>query len=167
MNHFFDIRQVQSAMESQLAFFFRILSDAEELDLFHPHPFTSQQASVIANCSGKDFYVLMMLEDSVVGYGMLRGWDEGYDIPSLGITIHPKFRGLGIGNLMMQYLHVVARLKGCQKIRLRVKKGNTRARRLYEKFGYQFTEDSTEYSIGLVQLKSPDRSKAWQMENAE
>lgn len=143
-------------MVSQLAFFFKILADAGEGDLFQPHFFTPEQASFIANYDGKDFYALIMCEGDIIGYGMLRGWDEGYDIPSLGITIHPKYRGYGIGNLMMQYLHVIAMLKRCRKIRLRVRKGNKRARQLYEKFGYQFSEDSLEYSIGFVDLKIPE-----------
>lgn len=156
MNHILDITQAKPSMESQLAFFFNILADADEGDLFQPHPFTPKQASFIANYNGKDLYALVIYEGDVVGYGMLRGWDEGYDIPSLGITIHPKFRRCGIGNLMMQYLHIVARLKGCKNIRLRVRRGNLRARRLYEKFGYKFSEDSSEYSTGLVELKIPE-----------
>jgi ribosomal protein S18 acetylase RimI-like enzyme len=42
----------------------------------------------------------------IVGYGMLRGWDEGYSVPSLGILVRAEACGQGIGKLLMEHLHL-------------------------------------------------------------
>jgi ribosomal protein S18 acetylase RimI-like enzyme len=142
-------------MEGLIADFFQILEEAQEGDFFQPHPFTSEQAAIIANYPGKDFYALVVYKGKMIGYGLLRGWDEGHDIPSLGISIHPVFRGAGIGLLLMHYLHAVATLKGAVNMRLRVNKINHRAKQLYEKLGYVFEEDNEDYLVGFLKLKQP------------
>ena len=60
---------------------------------FHPHPFTTEAARERAAYTGKDLYYVVIEGDEILGYGMLRGWDEGYEVPSLGIVIHPAHRG--------------------------------------------------------------------------
>src|SRR5260370_17907272 len=70
---------------------------------FHPHPFTASEARARAHYVGQDLYALMTFSGEVLGYGMLRGWDEGYSIPSLGIYISPGHRGTGASRLLMNY----------------------------------------------------------------
>ena len=152
MNQALEIRRANPEMETQIADFFRALAKSEDSDFFQPHPFTIDEAHAIANYYGRDFYAFILYDGNAIGYGMLRGWDEGYVIPSLGISIHPDFRGVGIGLLLIHYLHAVALLMDCKKIRLRVNKENYRARRLYEKLGYQFEESSGKYLVGFAQL---------------
>ena len=148
-----EIRRTIPEMETQIVNLFRILADAQESDYFQPHPLTPEHASIIANYHGNDFYSFALLNDIAIGYGMLRGWDDGYDIPSLGLTIHPQFRGVGIGSLLIHYLHTVAMLRGCDNIRLRVNNYNYRAIKLYKKLGYEFKEDSKDYLLGFLKLK--------------
>ena len=153
MNWSLDILRAVPEMEDQIFTLFRVLAEEQESAFFHPHPFTSEQASIIANYSGKDFYAFVLHNGSAIGYGMLRGWDEGYAIPSLGLSVHPDFRGAGLGRLLVQYLHVVASLRDCRIVRLRVRKDNYRAKRLYEMQGYRFEEDHEEYLTGYIHLK--------------
>ncbi len=61
-----------------------------------------------------------MHEGSIVAYGMLRGWDEGYETPSLGIAVHSEWQARGVGRRMMEHLHQVARVRGAKRIRLKV-----------------------------------------------
>jgi ribosomal protein S18 acetylase RimI-like enzyme len=79
--------------------------------------------------------------DVVIGYGMLRGWDEGYSIPFLGISIHPSHHGKGYGKIMMNHLHRIAYDCGVRSIKLKVYKDNIGAISLYKKLGYILTED--------------------------
>src|SRR6185436_21131730 len=106
-------------------FFAALTQDAEAVAIFHPHPFTPEHALTIANYNGRDYYAGMLIGDEMVAYGMLRGWDEGFEIPSLGIVVGASYRGLGLGRGMMDYLHAVARDRGAITIRLKVYKSNT------------------------------------------
>ena len=100
---------------------------------------TCEHAEVICNHRGLDIYCGAFLEDEVlVAYGILRGWDEGFEIPSLGILVSRPHRGRGIGRRVMNALHSLARLRGAESVRLRVAPGNSAARALYEAMGYVF-----------------------------
>jgi len=124
-----------------LADFFLVLIKSDTTKQFHPHPFSTQEASRICSYVGRDLYCAAVAGGEVIGYGMLRGWDEGYDVPSLGIAIHPNYSGAGLGMAFMHYLHSCVRLRGAKRIRLRVYPDNLRAVRLYEKLGYRFEEE--------------------------
>jgi [ribosomal protein S18]-alanine N-acetyltransferase len=132
-----EIRVLSPEWERPLASFFSSTGRAAE-DLFHPHPFTDEQAKLLTHYSGKDLYYLFVDGVDILAYGMLRGWDEGYDVPSLGIVVHPDARGQGVGEVFMHFLHSAARKKGARKIMLKVYKENAAAYKLYLKLGYQF-----------------------------
>ena len=75
----------------------------------------------------------------MVGYIMLRGWDEGFQIPSLGICVHPAWQGFGVGRLLMQAAICVARLRRSPAVRLKVYPDNLRAIELYRSLGFTFS----------------------------
>jgi len=135
-----------------LSIFFQWLKDSGETHYFAPHPFTKEMAQCIARYEGKDLYYLLVDDLEILGYGMLRGWEEGYEIPSLGIFIHPNVRKCGFGQLMMHFLHSVSKYKGAPKVRLSVHPENQDAVRLYEKIGYHFTEEHEGRKVGFLSL---------------
>ena len=141
---------------SSLAHFFAQLSaDSIAASLFHPHPFTVEQAKIVAGYSGRDYYAAAFVGEEIAAYGMLRGWDEGYAIPSLGIAVAPAHRGSGIGRLMMDYLHAVARLSGAPSIMLKVYKSNEAAVQLYRRMRYVLTDLNEREWRGTFQLSQP------------
>ena len=104
---------------------------------FSPHPFDREAVARIAGHRGRDRYLVGRFgKGALVAYGMLRGWDAGYDVPSLGISVHPSVRGRGVGALMMETLHAEALRAGARAVRLRVHPHNMAALGLYERFGY-------------------------------
>ena len=105
---------------------------------FRPHPFTAAEARRIASLDGRDVYTLMFADGRPVAYGMLRGWDEGFETPSLGIAVRTEAHRRGFGHLMMGHLREIARTHGAETVRLRVHRDNERARRLYESLGYRY-----------------------------
>lgn len=105
---------------------------------FRPHPFTEAQARRIAEHPGRDVYLLLLVAGRPIGYGMLRGWDEDYATPSLGIAIRTSEQRRGYGRALMGELHRVAREVGCDQVRLRVHEDNVPARRLYEGLDYEY-----------------------------
>jgi RimJ/RimL family protein N-acetyltransferase len=109
-----------------------------DTEFFRPHPFTAHQAQQIASRQGKDVYALLLMGGQAVAYGMLRGWDEGFATPSLGIAVRTSEQRKGYGRALMAWLHDEARRRGASRIRLRVHPENVHARRLYERLGYRY-----------------------------
>jgi len=133
------------------ALFARIRLDASSIH-FHPHPFTDDEAKARAAYRGSDFYALMLWGKDVIGYGFLRGWDEGYETPSLGIYVVDAHRGSGAAKALMDYLHRAAKLRGARCVRIRVHPDNARALRFYRKLGYRFlSELENDQLVGLCE----------------
>lgn len=105
---------------------------------YNPHPFTEGQAALIAGYRGNDVYLGAWVKGVLAGYGMLRGWDQGYAVPSLGIYVAPAHRGTGLAKRIMHALRAMAEMRDAPSIRLRVREDNAIARRLYEACGYEF-----------------------------
>ena len=97
---------------------------------FQPHALTPGAARRLGQHSARDVYAMLLTDGRPVAYGMLRGWDEGYKTPSVGIAVRRSARGKGYGRLMMAHLHHKARARGATQLRLRVHPDNVLARRL-------------------------------------
>lgn len=138
--------------ENALVEFFRALVRSGGDREFHPHPLTADEAARRCSYAGRDLYYVLVDGGQVLGYGMLRGWDEGYDVPSLGIALHPSERGRGLGKAFMHFLHAAAKRRGAVRVRLRVYPHNTRAVRLYQQLGYRFDSEEGGQLVGFLQL---------------
>jgi GNAT superfamily N-acetyltransferase len=120
---------------------------------FRPHPFTANEARRIVKRSGRDVYALLIEDGLAVAYGMLRGLDEGYAVPSLGIAVRTSAHGRGLGRAMMAHLHAEAGRRGATVVRLRVRPDNLVARRLYESLGYAYAGHDRGELVMLVGLQ--------------
>lgn len=147
-----EYRRLSSDWQEPLKKFFRSLVGSRDIEHFHPHSFTDQVAEYLANYSGPDLYYIIAEGKTVLGYGMLRGWEEGHETPSLGIIIDSSVRGIGLGKSFMYFLHSVAHRKGANRIRLKVYPNNIVAIRLYEDLGYRFTEEEAGQLVGVYEL---------------
>jgi ribosomal protein S18 acetylase RimI-like enzyme len=132
--------------------FFATLTGAGIDRFFHPHPFDASEARRRTSYTGRDEYHIGEHRGSIVAYGMLRGWDDGFEIPSLGVVVHPDWQGRGIGGRMMEYLHGVARRRGVTHVRLKVYPENEAALGLYERLGYDFAETQQGQRVGVFTL---------------
>jgi len=92
---------------------------------------------MIALTPHQDRYYAAFMEEKIVGLVMLRGWDEGYAIPSLGILVDREHQGVGIGNLLMRHAIREARINSVCTIRLSVYGSNHLARKMYENCGFR------------------------------
>lgn len=119
---------------------------------FYPHPFDRENAERIASYRGQDVYLVAWEDSRPVAYGLLRGWDAGYAIPSLGVAVRPDCEGRGYGKAMLIALHQAARAKGATAVRLRVHPDNVRARRLYDLFGYRAAGEERGETVMFLKL---------------
>jgi ribosomal-protein-alanine N-acetyltransferase len=79
-------------------------------------------------------YVVILMDNQVIGYGGM--WlilDEGH---ITNIAVHPEFRGLGAGNLIMESLIKTCLAEDIIALTLEVRASNTVAQNLYYKYGF-------------------------------
>lgn len=126
-------------------------------NFFHPHGFSTTDACEIVQLSaeGLDEYWVAVDGSRVIAYGLLRGWREGYAVPSAGIAVGPADRGRGHARTMMQHLHAIARTRGARQVRLKVDRRNESAIRLYESLGYTLKPHDDHELLGLCDLADP------------
>lgn len=139
------------------AFFEAIASDDAVTAFFHPHPFTLEQAQWVCGRGPelRDRYLVATEgeEPAIVGYAMLRGWDEGYDIPAFGVCVRPDRQARGLGRLLLEHAIGVAKAAGAARMMLKVHRDNAGARRLYESAGFVFAPGrETEQIVGYKEL---------------
>lgn len=148
------IRLVQERAAS-LAQFLRDLKDSGDEAFFSPHGGDAGAIREMLGSARRDLYYLVVEGERVLAYGLLRGWDEGFAIPSLGIAVHPAVKGVGLGRLLMDFLHLAAARRGADKIRLRVHRDNVKAIALYRSLGYEIGQDAQEpdYLLGFKTLR--------------
>jgi [ribosomal protein S18]-alanine N-acetyltransferase len=149
-----EIRGLAPEWEVGLRELCRALEAANERRFFAPHPFDEAELQRRVHYRGLDHYSVVVLGSRVCGYGLLRGWDEGFTVPSLGLAIHPAARGRGLAELLMVFLHAVARHRGAQRVRLRVQPDNTRALALYRRLGYAFEQSGGGLLVGFKELSA-------------
>ncbi len=149
-----EFSRITERHEPALAAFFADLVGRGDERLFHPHPLTAEHATRLAAYRGRDLYYVATRGEAVLAYGLLRGWDEGFDVPSLGIAVHPAARGHGLARPFMLFLHAAARLRGARRIRLKVYPYNTPARSLYESLGYRLEPGADGQLVGFCALEA-------------
>lgn len=145
--------RLSSVWGKELTGFFEDLKCSGDDVFFSPHAVDADSIEKIAGYDGKDLYYLLIEQNQILGYGLLRGWDEGYAVPSLGIAIHPSARGQRLGKVLMDMLHVLAARRGADRVRLRVRTNNEKALNLYKMLGYVFELDANQPDF-LVGFKS-------------
>lgn len=126
---------------------------------FHPHAFDRDSLDALCR-SGPgpcDEYRVATEQGRVVAYGMLRGWSAGFEVPSLGIAVHPAGRGRGVARALMMHLHDVARHRGAVRVRLKVYRDNAPAIRLYTALGYRLEPLNDREFVGFAELARPGR----------
>ncbi len=134
--------------ESLITFFAEINTEEYTRD-FSPFTFDPDMAQRICNHQGRDLYYAILMHDrEVAGIGMLRGWDEGYDVPSIGLCILKRYQNRGVGTLMLAFLEMVLGIRGCTRVMLKVRRDNAKAKKLYEDKKYMFEEYDDIYLIG-------------------
>jgi RimJ/RimL family protein N-acetyltransferase len=83
-----------------------------------------------------DLYYGVYWGEELTGFYMLRGFDEGYSIPSYGVYIGSRFSDKGLAALTLSHAISTCKMLGCKKLRLKVHTANTYALKQYVKFGF-------------------------------
>ena len=149
------IRSLGPGDEQALARFFQeVAQDPLTSRFFHPHPLTPKYAAEICRGAGRrrDAYFALWENKCIVGYSMLRGWDEGYEVPSFGVCVKPSHRGQGLGQLLLAHAIEESRSRGAAAMRLTVYRDNASAIHIYRKAGFRFRHKNLQELIGELDL---------------
>lgn len=104
---------------------------------FTPFALTPENFSMILNSSIMDRYYVTHVGNEIAGFYMLRGLDKGFQVPSYGVWIRPRFASLGIGTLTIYHALAICRASGIRRLMLKVHPENIIALRIYEKCGFR------------------------------
>lgn len=135
------LRPITPADAVFLGEFFERLGADPASEHFHPHPLTAEYAAQLAgDTTRQDEYLVAVGDGEIVGYAMLRGWDEGYATPAFGVAVDAAHRGEGLGRALLEYALVRASERGAADVMLKVHPDNVGAKHLYESVGFTFEE---------------------------
>ena len=129
-------REIRRVDYDALASFFEANNLPDIVRYFRPFPLIAETAFNIVDQPHRDRFFIASKKGQIVGFSMLRGWDEGYTIPSFGILVDYRFQGQGIGNKLTKFTIDQAVKLNCEKVRLSVHLSNTVALKMYESFGF-------------------------------
>lgn len=104
-------------------------------------PFDFNHASIVSLLAGQgaDIFMGMYWDDSLVGFFMLRGWKDGYEIPSYGVLIDERYSGYGLTRLSLKLAKSICKLRHVPRIMLKVNPDNKIAKRLFEEAAFAQT----------------------------
>ncbi|MDI6600968.1 MAG: ribosomal protein S18-alanine N-acetyltransferase [Thermoanaerobacteraceae bacterium] len=80
-------------------------------------------------------YIVAMIDDVVTGYGGF--WAILDEAHITNIAVHPDYRGIGVGNALLEGLIEAARKRGATSMTLEVRASNEIAQNLYRKYGFK------------------------------
>jgi RimJ/RimL family protein N-acetyltransferase len=113
-----------------------IAADKNYSQHFVPFSFDENSIKKILKRAKNDKYFGVFISNELVGFYMLRGFDEGYNIPSFGIWIAEQYSGLGLSKLTLQHAISYCKVNGIKKIMLKVHPDNFVAKKTYENYGF-------------------------------
>jgi len=111
----------------------------EYLKHFTAFELSDKSLTTILTKAIKDKYIGMFFGDEIVGFYMLRGFDEGFEIPSYGVIILSKFSNKGLSKLTLYHAFTLCHLNNIKKLMLKVRPENKHAKNLYESLGFEKT----------------------------
>jgi RimJ/RimL family protein N-acetyltransferase len=105
---------------------------------FHPFSYAAADLSQRLSAVDRDRYWGIRCGESLAGFFMLRGWDEGFERPAFGVYIAEEYSKKGLFKLALQYAVSWCRLNGLKAIMTKVYPDNSRAAHVYEQAGFLF-----------------------------
>ncbi|HWY52685.1 MAG TPA: GNAT family N-acetyltransferase [Chthoniobacterales bacterium] len=130
---------------------------------FHPFPFDEKSITQVLERAGEDqFFGLFVTQgnrNELVGFSMLRGFNEGYTIPMYGVFVSEKHAGLGLARCSLQHAETFCRLNKIPELKLKVHPNNARAKALYEACGFEIVGEDQANANFVLRKKLEPKSR--------
>lgn len=120
---------------------------ADDRKFFDPFPFDVLSVRTRLESAVFDRFIGLFIDgETLAGFYMLRGMDEGYLSPMYGVFIGPEFRRHGLARLTLCHAFSVCKLSAYPSLMLRVHPENERALQLYRNAGFEvLRSESNQY----------------------
>lgn len=103
---------------------------------FTPFSFDQETITRLLIARRKDVFMGIYWQSELYGFFMLRGWDEGFDVPAYGVLIAENHSGYALAQLSIRMAKSICKLRGASRIMLKVHTDNAAARTLYEEANF-------------------------------
>jgi RimJ/RimL family protein N-acetyltransferase len=114
--------------------------DNEYRQYFIPFPTDVKSLEERLGSVQEDRYWGIWCGDSLVGFFMMRGFDEGYQRPSFGVYIAKAYSGKGLSGFALDYCMSWCWVNSIKTMILKVHPDNRYARQTYERAGFSVLE---------------------------
>ncbi len=129
-------------------------ADADDYQqYFIPFSFEADSLHERLEAARADRYWGLRCGDTLAGFFMLRGFDEGYKRPAYGVYITRPFARKGLASLTLRYCISWCRLNAVEALMLKVHPDNTPARTMYEREGFRFLEVDSRNGHHVMELR--------------
>ncbi len=125
---------------------------------FTPFRFEQEQIARLLSERRRDVWIGFSWQGSLIGFFLLRGWDEGYDVPAYGVLIDEKFSGHGFGRLSLMMAKSIGKLRRARRLMLKVHPQNHAARILFERASFARAGIDSETGQFLYYFELPRRA---------
>lgn len=129
------------------------------LQFFTPFSFEVDHLHQLLARRKRDVWMGLRWESDLIGFFLLRGWDEGFHIPSYGVLIDECFRGQGFGRLSLRVAKSIAILRNAPRLMLKVHPQNYEAKRLFENAKFKRTGLDSRTGNLIYAYELPRRTK--------
>lgn len=99
------------------------------MQYFNPFAFDEATISGILNDARRDIFQGLFLDGELIGMMMIRGWDAGFDIPSLGLIIGENYRGKDLLRIYIDAMKEICREHGSSRVMYKSHPANSPAPR--------------------------------------
>jgi len=110
--------------------------NSEYLKHFTPFEFSVDSIKRILSSVVMDKYFGIFLRNKLIGFYMLRGFDDGYKIPAYGVWISSKYSNKGLSKLTLYHAFSFCMINNIKTLMLKVHPENKIAKELYESLGF-------------------------------
>lgn len=134
------LRALGPADEGQLAALFAANDLPDVTRWFDPFPLTPETAHALAHHKGRDLYWGVWNGDELVGFAMVRGWDNGHPEPAYGCFIDHRRHGMGLGTTVTRLVLAELFQRGVSEVRGRLYADNVASLQMLLTSGYEIIE---------------------------
>jgi RimJ/RimL family protein N-acetyltransferase len=134
------LRELGPADEPALAALFAENDAPEVTRWFDPFPLSSETARAVSRHEGRDLYWGAWGEAGLVGFAMVRGWDDGHPQPAYGCLVDRRHQSRGVGRAITGLALEQLRERRVPEVRARVHDDNPASLRMHAAAGFEELE---------------------------
>ena len=103
---------------------------------FRPFRYDERAIAEALARQGQEVFMGLFWQEGIVGFFMLRGWSEGYEVPAFGILIDERYRGYGLEMAALDTAKVICRLRNVSRLMIKMHPDNISAKGVARKTGF-------------------------------